>query len=220
MIRGDIMNKSAIVIGVVSVVIVVFLIASTVKQSSAEDLKPVKPAKDSEYVGVTACKKCHIKEYTSWKKTKMAKTFNVLKPDMGTETKTKFNLDPKKDYTKDVTCLPCHTTGYGYKGGYKIPKEGDLKSAKIAKENEGTTCEGCHGPGGKYIELHKEVATKKRKYTSKEFQAAGMYKMSEGVCITCHNPDNPTAPEGFKFDYKKTKSTDTHEVFPLKYRTE
>ncbi len=220
MIRGDIMSKSALVIGSISVVIVVFLATSTVKRSSAEELKPFKPAKDAKYLGVSACKKCHIKEYLAWKKTRMSKTFNVLKPGKATETKAKFNLDPNKDYTKDVTCLPCHTTGYGYAGGYKTPKSGDSKSAKIAKENEGTTCESCHGPGGKYIALHEEVATKKRKYTSKEFQEAGMFKQSAGACIGCHNPDNPTAPEGFKFDYEKSKSKDTHKVFPLKYRTE
>ena len=206
--------------GVISVVIGLFLVTATVKESIAEELKPLKPAKDAKYVGVSACKKCHIKEYMSWKKTKMAKTFNALKPGENAETKKKFNLDPQKDYTKDETCLPCHTTGYGYAGGYKIPKKGDSESKKIAKENEGTTCEGCHGPGGKYIELHKEVATKKRKYTFKEFHAAGMFKQGAAACIACHNPDNPTAPEGFKFEYEKSKSKDTHKIFPLKYRTD
>ena len=79
--------------------------------------------KGAAYLGAGACKKCHIKVYNSWKKTKMAKAFDTLKPGEDAEAKTKLKLDPQKDYTKDVKCLECHTTGFGMPGGYKIGSE-------------------------------------------------------------------------------------------------
>jgi cytochrome c553 len=216
---GKNMNRIAIFVCVVSIVVASFVVF-TAGDGMAGSEKEVTKKKPIPYVGITACKKCHIKEYMSWKKTRMAKTFEVLKPGEAVETKTKFNLDPKKDYTKDAGCLSCHTTGYGKPGGYPKVISKDAKVKKQAKENQGTTCEGCHGAGSKYIELHKQIATKKRKYTLKEMYDAGMYKMDAKACTSCHNPKNPTAPEGYKFDYARDKSKDTHKVFPLKYRTE
>ena len=224
------MNRITIFICVVSIIAASFVVF-TAGDGTAGSKKEVTKKKAVPYVGITECKKCHIKEYMSWKKTRMAKTFEVLKPGQAVETKNKFKLDPKKDYTKDAGCLSCHTTGYGKPGGYpkamsddpKVKKPDKKNAAKIkkqAKENEGTTCEGCHGAGSKYVELHEEIATKKRKYTLKEMYDAGMYKMDAKACTSCHNPKNPTVPEGYKFDWKRDKSKDTHKVFPLKYRTE
>jgi len=170
------------------------------------------------YVGTGACKKCHLKQYMSWKKTTMARTFDVLKPGKATEARKKSGLDPKKDYTRDPVCLPCHTTGYGLPGGYRIPAAGDTKAAKIAKENEGTTCEACHGPASKYIALHQDVAKRKRKYMVKEFYDAGMVGIDADICTTCHNRRNPTSPPGFRFDYEQNKDKGSHKNFPLKYR--
>jgi len=71
-----------------------------------------------DYAGVKTCKKCHRKVWKTWKDTPMAESFTILKPGERAEMKTKAGLDPKKDYTKDATCLPCHTTGYGKPGGF------------------------------------------------------------------------------------------------------
>ena len=174
--------------------------------------------KGAAYTGVRTCKKCHLKQYKTWKTTKMAKTFDVLKPGVRPEAKVKFKLDPKKDYTKDAKCLECHTTGFGLPGGYKIPEPGDTKAAKRAKENKGTTCEACHGPGSKYIAIHKKAMTKKRKYTLDELYQVGQYKVDVKSCTTCHNRRNPTVESDYHFDYEKYKAEDTHENFPLKYR--
>ena len=170
------------------------------------------------YMGVKTCKRCHLKQYKTWKTTKMAKTFEVLKPGISSETKVKLKFDPQKDYTRDAKCLECHTTGFGLPGGYKIPEPGDSKAAKRAKENKGTTCEACHGPGSKYIVIHKKAMTKKRKYTLDELYQAGQYKVDIKSCTTCHNRRNPTADLYYHFDYEKYKAEDTHENFPLKYR--
>ena len=174
--------------------------------------------KRAAYVGVKTCKKCHLKQYKTWKNTKMAKTFEVLKPGVRAEAKVKLKFDPKKDYTKDVSCLECHTTGFGLPGGYKIPERGDLKVARRAKENSGITCEGCHGPGSRYIDIHKKAMTKKRKYTLEELYQVGQYKVDIKSCTTCHNRRNPTVGSDYHFDYEKYKAEDTHDNFPLKYR--
>jgi hypothetical protein len=174
--------------------------------------------KRAAYVGFKRCKRCHMKQYKTWKNTKMAKTFEVLKPGVRAEAKVKLKFDPKKDYTKDVKCLECHTTGYGMPGGYKIPKPGDSKAARRAKENSGITCEGCHGPGSKYIDIHKKAKTKKRKYTLEELYEVGRYNVNVNVCTTCHNRRNPTVGPDYHFDYEKYKAEDTHDNFPLKYR--
>ncbi|MFA6425256.1 MAG: multiheme c-type cytochrome [Phycisphaerae bacterium] len=174
--------------------------------------------KGASYVGIDKCKMCHIKQYNSWKTTKMAKTFDVLKPAASAEAKTKFKLDPQKDYTTDAKCLECHTTGFGMPGGYKIPQAGDLKDTARAKANEGTTCESCHGPGSKFVVIHKDVMMKKRKHTLDELYKAGQRKVDAGTCTACHNQRNPVAEPDYHFDYEKHKSEDTHENFPLLYR--
>ena len=173
--------------------------------------------KGAKYVGVKSCKMCHFKQYKTWKKTRMAKTFEVLKPGANAESKAKLKFDPQKDYTKDPLCLSCHTTGFGLPGGYKIPEAGDSKAVKAAKENEGTTCEACHGPGSKYIAIHRSIMSKKS-YTPQELFQAGQYKVGAGVCTTCHNRRNPMAGPDYRFDYEKSMAEDTHEKVPLKYR--
>ena len=170
----------------------------------------------AKYVGAKKCKMCHSKQYKSWAKTKMAKTFEVLKPGVRAEAKAKLKFDPKKDYTKDTTCLPCHTTGYGMPGGYRIPKAGDSAAAKVAKINEGTTCEACHGPGGNFIKEHKKIM-KKKSYTFDQLSAVGQIRADEASCTVCHNKRNPTVKSDFHFDYKKSKEADTHDIFHLKY---
>ena len=174
--------------------------------------------KGAAYVGIKTCKRCHLKLYKSWQKTKTAKSFEVLKPGVNAEVKAKLKFDPQKDYTKDAKCLECHTTGFGLPGGYKIPELGDTKAAKRAKENVGITCEGCHGPGSKYIPVFKEVLKKKRKYTKQELCDLGQFKVGARVCATCHNLRNPTAGSDYHFNFAEYKAKDTHEHFPLRYR--
>lgn len=170
----------------------------------------------AKYIGSKKCKMCHSKQYKSWQKTKMAKTFEVLKPGVNAEAKIKLKIDPKKDYTKDAACLPCHTTGYGLPGGYRIPAEGDSAAAKIARANEGTTCEACHGPGGKFVGVHKKIM-KKKSYTFAELSAVGQIRADAASCTVCHNKRNPTVGADFHFDYEKSKASDTHDNLPLKY---
>jgi hypothetical protein len=170
---------------------------------------------DAAYVGTNKCKKCHIKEYKSWKDMKKAKTLDVLKPGEAAEAKTKANLDPQKDYTQDSSCLKCHTTGFGHPGGYVVPDPADEKAVKAAKKLAGVGCESCHGAGSAYLELHEEIKKSKRTYKADEMYAAGMTKIDAAACATCHNEESPTYKP---LDFEKQKNEGGHEMFPLKQR--
>ncbi len=172
---------------------------------------------EAKFVGNKKCKMCHKKEYESWLETKKAKTFDPLKPGQASEAKQKHNLDPAKDYTKDEGCLACHATGYGKPGGYFNPDPNDEKAVKNAKKLEGVGCESCHGPGGEYTKLHKEIKKSKRTYKDEEMYAAGLKKIEEATCVRCHNDKSPTYQP---FDYEKQKEEGLHEVLPLKQREE
>ncbi len=170
------------------------------------------------YVGSKACKKCHIKQYKSWAKTRMAKALEILKPGHSKEIKEKFKLDPAKDYSTDKTCLKCHTTGYGEAGGYAIPDAKDKAAVKKAKALQGVGCESCHGPGSEYIKVFKEILKSKRKYKQDELYKVGLKKMGEEVCLKCHNDKGPTFDKAKPFDYVKRKDKGTHKHKPLKQR--
>jgi hypothetical protein len=168
-------------------------------------------AEDHSYEGSNRCRKCHIKEYRSWQKTAMAKAFEVLKPGERAEEKTKAGLDPKKDYTKDADCLPCHTTGYGKPGGFvDIAKTPNLA---------GVGCENCHGPGGTYLQ-DGYMTMENKNYKLEKLVAAGMIeKTNQGTCAElCHNTKSPFVGDDYVFDYETKKREGIHEVFPLKFK--
>ncbi len=171
------------------------------------------------YVGSKTCKKCHSKQFKSWSKTKMGQALATLKPGEASEAKTKFKLDPAKDYTTDTKCLKCHTVGLGLPGGYAIPEAGNKKSVRHAKKLANVGCEACHGPGGEYTKLHKEIMTSGRTYTDEEMFAAGLHKISAETCIKCHNAESPTLTESDVFNFDEMKGKGTHEHFPLKQKS-
>ncbi len=158
------------------------------------------------YAGTKKCKPCHLKEYNAWSETKMAKAFDLLKPGAAAAAKTKAKLDPNTDYSKDPTCLACHTTGYGKPGGFV-----DMESTP---DMAGVGCEMCHGPGGTYLK------TEYMSLQNKEFKRAALVAVglvgaiSKDQCTPCHNPKSPFFKE-FRFEERKTKGT--HEKFPLRF---
>ncbi len=171
------------------------------------------------YVGSKSCKKCHSAvEHKTWAKTKMGQAFETLKPGNAKEAKAKHKLDPEKDYTQDVTCLKCHTTGFGHESGYFIPDAGDKKAVRKAKKLENVGCESCHGPGSGYAKLFKEIQSSKRKYKIEELYAVGLRQITKETCTSCHNEDNPTFDASTPFDFEKMKDQDTHERSGMKQR--
>jgi hypothetical protein len=158
-------------------------------------------AEEATYVGADSCKKCHFKQFQGWKKTKMAKAIDALKPGNALEMKKKFNLDEKKDYTTDAKCIECHVTGYGKPGGYPtLPAEGKKwteEETKRATAMENVQCEACHGPGSLTNVFKKDNEA----YAKAEILKRGMINADEANCKTCHNDKSPTIPKDAKFDY-------------------
>lgn len=160
------------------------------------------------YIGTKACKKCHIKQYKSWAKTKMSKVYDLLKPGERSEAKKKVGLDPEKDYTKDAECLPCHTTGYGKPGGFVSFEE--------TPELVGVNCEMCHGAGSEYTK-DQYMSLKNKEYKLSEVIKVGLTSppTAETCTSLCHNKKSPF----FKpFDFATRKDDGTHEHLPLKYK--
>ena len=167
-------------------------------------------AESAKYVGAKKCKACHIKQFKSWEKTKMAGSFENLKAGIKAEEKKKAGVDANKDYTADPNCLKCHTTGYGKPGGFKSIAE--------TPELVGVQCEGCHGPGG----LYGDIMKKNKEFKLAEVKAAGLVIPSEDEkrCMTCHGADSPFTEKvdaKYKFNFKE-RLKNSHEHFEQKYK--
>ena len=169
-----------------------------------------------KFVGSRKCKMCHKELYKSWEETThAAESMESLKPGTKAEAKKKAGLDPEKDYTTDEKCLGCHVTGFGKEGGYSVPDAADEKAVKKAAKLANVGCECCHGAGGEYTKLHKEIMKSKRMYKVEEMHKAGTKKIEAATCTACHNEKSPTYQ---KFDFEEKKNKNTHENFPLKQR--
>ena len=161
------------------------------------------------FVGPGKCKECHPQQYASWKKTRMANSFNVLRPGEKSKEKRLAGLDTAKDYTLDTSCLPCHTTGYGMVGGFVSIEE--------TPEMAGVTCESCHGHGGSYATT--VMDPKAPNFEAKTARKAGLiYPPTEVICRECHNSRSPFVGMNYKFHFDERVKLGTHEHYHLKYQ--
>lgn len=161
------------------------------------------------YVGAEKCKQCHEKQFADWQETRMARSFEVLKPGVAMEAKRIAKLDPNADFTHDAACLPCHTTGYGLVGGFSTIEQ--------TPQMAGVTCEACHGPGGGYVDT--VMARDKPTFLTKDAVERGLkYPPTESVCRVCHNESSPFAGMNYAFDFKERVSRGTHHHYPLQYK--
>ncbi|MBI4406037.1 MAG: hypothetical protein HY537_17900 [Deltaproteobacteria bacterium] len=162
----------------------------------------------SQYIGSETCRKCHEKEANSWENTRMAKSFEVLQPNVKRREKLLAHLDPDKDYTHDKNCLPCHTTGYGLVGGFV--------SIEKTPQMAGVGCESCHGPGGMYAETI--MSLKDPTFKTAEVRKTGLiYPPKADVCKTCHNKNSPFVGMNYVFNYEERVKKGSHQHFKLKY---
>jgi hypothetical protein len=161
------------------------------------------------YMGVIKCKVCHHRQYWAWVETSMATSFENLEPGVKAAEKVRAGIDPDKDYTADENCLPCHTTGYGKPGGF-VSLE---KTPKLIN----VQCEGCHGPGGEYIQIMRE----NKYFRISEVKAFGLIVPNDdrNGCLECHggkSPFNEKVDPKYRFNFRE-RLQDTHQHFPLKY---
>lgn len=160
-------------------------------------------AEEPSYIGIKQCKLCHQPHYDSWDTTRMSKAFELLQPSVRSKQKKAAGLDPKKDYSADPNCLPCHTTGYG--------KEGGFVSLEQTPEMANVQCEMCHGPGSIYAEM---MLKKRGTYTREDYITKGgmtLPSKENNLCTeACHNPGSPFISSGFKFNFENRKEIGTH----------
>jgi hypothetical protein len=166
-------------------------------------------AGEHPYVGTKKCKICHMKESTSWSKTRMAQAFEMLKAGERADKKKAAGLDPAKDYTKDPACLACHTVGYGKPGGFK-----DMETTP---DLAGVGCEMCHGPGGTYTQKE-YMSLQNTQYKKDQLVAVGLVGQITGETCTglCHNNKSPFVGKDYVFDFAARRDQGIHERFPLK----
>lgn len=86
------------------------------------------PPSGTAYVGVAGCRDCHVEQATFWSTTKHAVALQTL-------------VDLNHDYVP--SCLKCHTTGFGFVGGFLLPSE--------TPGLGGVQCEACHGAGEDHV---------------------------------------------------------------------
>ena len=181
-------------------------------------------AAEYEFLGSSKCKMCHKEQYKSWEGTTHAKAFDILKPGERKEAKEKHGLDAAKDYTADESCLACHTTGYGKKGGYATPDAADEKAVKKMAKLHGAGCESCHGPGKGYAKAKKAIKKAFKadgtKYKLEQLTSVGLTKIEEAICAGCHNDKSPTFEQEKGLDFKKMTADEKaiHAHAPLKMR--
>jgi len=142
------------------------IIAGYRENLKARDYRPACAEQEGAglYTGASRCRACHEKAYVNWSSTAHARAFATL-------VRTGDQYDPE--------CLSCHTTGYGFKSGYRCGKEGMKNVA----------CEDCHGRGSS----HAEAMAKGGLDTG-----AMKREVVEKVCLGCH--DNYNSPN---FEYNK-----------------
>jgi len=110
----------------------------------------VPPPSGTRYVGTAACVSCHEAQAAAWRTTKHAIAWRTL-------------AERRRDY--DPECYACHTVGFGYEGGFRVPDE--------TPDREDSGCENCHGAGADHVARPREPYGK---------------PVDEARCRTCHNP--------------------------------
>ncbi len=161
------------------------------------------------YVGAKKCRACHLKQFQTWEQTKMAKSFELLRPGAAAEAKKKAKLDPAKDYTHDKDCVGCHTTGYGKPGGFV--------SVEQTPELVGVQCESCHGPGSEYLK-EGAMTLKNKEYHRADLVKLGLVIVGAGTCTSqCHNNKSPFVTKDYVFDYPQRRTQGTHVHVALKF---
>jgi hypothetical protein len=121
----------------------------------------------AKYLGEKTCRKCHIKEYKTWKDTNHAKAFSYLTDDQ----------------KKDPECIQCHTTGHG---------SGGFVSMDATPELENVQCEQCHGSGSEHVPMMEKL--KKDKVDKSEYPEDKHINPTPTGCTKCHNPHKKHAP--------------------------
>ena len=171
-----------------------------------------------EYVGTKKCKMCHTREYESWAASAKGSSWDALKPGVNVVAKIRVGLHPDRNYTREGRCLVCHAVGFGLPGGYEAPRPDDDESARLAANRQGVGCESCHGPGGGFTLIMRDILRNERRYRDEELMAAGLNITGVGTCTRCHTQRAPCIEPGYTFAREQGANCGSHVIFPRKYR--
>ena len=172
-------------------------------------LAPAHGAKRApQFSGVTKCRTCHEKQdigdqYGSWRASPHARAFETLGSEAAKKIAAQRGLGP--DPRQIDACLACHTAAHDE------PKD---RVARSYKDEEGVSCEACHGPGSIY--RSKQIMLDHTKSV-----ANGLIEPGAETCARCHNPRSPswdpsryTLADGSKagFDFGQARAKIAHPV--------
>ena len=191
------------------------------------------PSTTHEFVGTKKCRMCHSKQYASWLKSPHAPSgtpgaWDILQRGASPEKKRRAGLAVDADYTGDERCLGYHAVGFGRPGGYAVPDPEHGRSQRAAAVRRGVGCEACHGPGGGFVQIMRDIRNEQRPYRPEELHSAGLLPVTQVVCASCHSDNAPcaTSPsvrsagsssaKPFQPDLADRRSF--HKAFPLKFR--
>lgn len=137
------MNKKNLLLKILFVLIAICLAfsASALEYRQFDELFD----RRADFVGKSQCIRCHFEIVRSFSNSKHKKAFISL---------------ASRGKDDDKKCIPCHTTGYGKRGGFRSLEE--------TPELIGVQCESCHGPASLHIEKIE----------------IGEFKLS--MCTSCH----------------------------------
>jgi hypothetical protein len=138
----------------------------------------------SKFVGAAACRDCHEHahdaQFSKWRSHFHSDAFKTLgKPYAVAFAKKRGVENP----TTDWRCVKCHVTAYGVPAERKGPGYHD---------EEGVTCEACHGPGGGYLEAHARPKPDRAALQAAGFRVFRDLKQRDEFCRTCHNELSPS----------------------------
>lgn len=105
------------------------------------------PPSGGSYIGRAACTSCHPNQSTQWLTTPHAQAFSSL-------------LGVNQEF--DPECTVCHTTGFGYLGGFRL--------LSVTPGLTDVQCESCHGAGAAHV----------------ADPQLGYGLTAEATCRTCH----------------------------------
>lgn len=156
------LNRTMIGGMVVASAFFILVMVATTEGPTSSATALAQPPEGQTYIGTKKCASCHFKQYMVFRKTKHAKSFDIL---------------PEK-YKADTNCLECHTTGHGEASGYK-----DASTPELA----GTSCEACHGPGSKHAEMAQAFGKKKLTEEEERTVRGSIFKIRpDNACLKCH----------------------------------
>ena len=144
----------------------------------------------ARYVGTGACSRCHSKPapggfaggaYGVWANHYHASAYKtLLRPYTRALAQQKRGV---QDPATDWRCVKCHVSAFGV---------GEARLGRGYRNEDGVTCEVCHGPGGDYLLSHWEGQDG---FESREAAGFRIYRNIEErdlLCRSCHNPLSPT----------------------------